>query len=117
MSGGTFEYKQYHITDIADKIERAIEMNGKEKTKEELKNEFWNSPDWYEKYPEEKYHYEYPPEVIAKFKEAVYILRVAHIYAHRIDYLMASDDGEESFLRRLQEDLKKLNKEQDERYI
>ncbi len=105
MSGGTFEYDQYKIGYIADKIERAIEVNGKEKEEK---------PRWdYEP----THYYEYPPDVIAKFKEAVYILRVAHIYAHRIDYLMACDDGEESFLQRLQKDLKKLNKEQDENNI
>jgi hypothetical protein len=42
-------------------------------------------------------------------KEAVNVLRVAQIYAHRIDWLFSGDDGEESFLKRLDEDLEKLN--------
>jgi hypothetical protein len=103
MSGGTFEYDQYRIGYIADKIERAIEINGKEREEKPM-DDF-----------DPTHYYEYPPEVIAKFKEAVYILRVAQIYAQRIDYLMAWDDGEESFLRRLQEDLNELKKEQDEK--
>lgn len=108
MSGGHFNYDQYKIGYIADSIEQEIERNGKEKTREEMKAEGWRDPNWYEKYPEEKFHYEYPPEVIEQFKVAVKKLREAQVYAHRVDWLLSSDDGEESFLRRLKEDLKKL---------
>lgn len=45
--------------------------------------------------------------MIEKFKEGVEFLRKAQIYAHRIDYLLSSDDGEESFLERLKEELEK----------
>ena len=106
MSGGRFDYNQYKIGYIADDIEKIIEKNGREKTKEELKEEGWRDPDWYKKYPEDLYHYKYPDEVIEKFKEAVKLLRRAEVYAHRIDYLLSDDDSEESFLRRLEEDLK-----------
>lgn len=108
MSGGRFNYDQYKIGYIADAIEQEIERNGREKTREEMKAEGWRDPNWYEKYPEEKFHYEYPPEVIEQFKVAVKKLREAQVYAHRIDWLLSDDDGEESFLRRLKEDLKKL---------
>ena len=109
MSGGAFDYNQYKIRDIADDIEYQIEKNGKKKTDEELK-EWPYQPDWYEKYPEDLYHYKYPDEVIEKFKEAVKILRIAEIYAHRIDWLLSGDDGEDSFLRRLKQDLEELEK-------
>ena len=108
MSGGRFNYDQYKIGYIADAIEQEIERNGREKTREEMKAEGWRDPNWYEKYPEDKFHYEYPPEVIEQFKIAVKKLREAQVYAHRVDWLLSSDDGEESFLRRLKEDLKKL---------
>jgi hypothetical protein len=108
MSGGAFDYDQYKIRDIADKIERIIEKNGREKTKEEIKNESWRSDDWYEKYPEDRYHYKYPDEVIEKLKEGLKFLRMAEIYAHRIDWLISGDDGEENFLSRLKKDLEKL---------
>ena len=55
MSGGSFEYNQYKIGYIADKVEQLIRKNGKEKTKEEMKDECWRDPDWYEKYPEDKF--------------------------------------------------------------
>lgn len=105
MSGGHFDYKQYQIDQIVDSIERIIENNGRKKTDEELKDERWHGPDWYEQYPEDLYHYKYPDEVIEKFKEGVDILRTAAIYAQRIDWLLSGDDGNESFLRRLKEEL------------
>lgn len=108
MSGGRFSYDQYKIGYIADEIEHEIEKSGRPKTREELKEESWRDPDWYRRYPEELNHYKYSDEVIEKFKEGVKILRKAQIYAHRIDYLLSSDDGEESFLERLKEELEKL---------
>ena len=112
MSGGHFNYDQYKIGYIADSIEQEIERNGREKTREEMKAEGWKDPNWYERYPEDKFYYEYPPEVIEQFKIAVKKLREAQVYAHRVDWLLSSDDGEESFLRRLKEDLSKLDSAQ-----
>jgi DNA mismatch repair ATPase MutS len=110
MSGGYFEYEQYKIDQIADKIERLIEKNGREKTKEELKEESWRDLDWYEKYPEDKFHHKYPDEVIEKFKEGLDVLRKAALYTQRIDWLLSGDDGEETFLERLKNELNNLNK-------
>lgn len=111
MSGGRFEYNQYRIRAIADSIDWEIRRSGKEKTKEELKNEFWKDPSWYEKYPEEKFHYKYPDEVIKEFKRGYYILRLAEIYAQRIDWLLSGDDGDETFIERLAEEKQKLKNE------
>lgn len=108
MSGGAFDYNQYKIGYIADQIEETVIKNGVEKTPEELKDESWRDPDWYEKYPEDKFHQKYPDEVIEKMKEAIKALRIAQVYAQRVDWLLSGDDGEESFLRRLEEDLKDL---------
>ncbi len=110
MSGGRFDYQQYAIGNIAESIEREIETNGRKKTDRELREESWHGTDWYEKYPEDLYHHKYPDEVIAKFKDAVNILRIAQVYAQRIDWLLSGDDGEETFLERLDEDLDELNK-------
>jgi hypothetical protein len=108
MSGGAFEYQQYNIGRIADQIEETIIKNGLEKTREELKNESWRDDSWYDKYPEDKFHYKYPDEVIEKMKEAVKALKIAQEYAQRVDWLLSGDDGEESFLSRLEENLKKI---------
>ena len=111
MSGGHFDYKQWHIQQIADSIERIIKNNGRKKTDEEIEKENWHSPDWYERSPEDLYHYKYPDEVIEKFKEGVEILRKASIYAQRIDWLLSGDDGNESFLKRLEQEIKEHKKE------
>jgi hypothetical protein len=110
MSGGAFDYKQHDIRMIADEIEQTIERSGRPKTREELKDEGWRDPEWYKKYPEDLNHYKYPDDVIEEFKKGVEILRKAHVYAQRIDWLVSGDDGEESFHRRLKEDLDKLAK-------
>jgi len=108
MSGGAFNYDQYKIGYMVDQIDEIVVKNGVEKTPEEIKDESWRDPDWYEKYPEDKFHYQYPDEVIEKMKEGIEVLKRAQIYAHRIDWLLSGDDGEESFLRRLEEDLNEL---------
>ena len=110
MSGGHFDYKQYEIGHIAESIQSVIEKNGRKKTEEELKNERWGytEPDYYKKYPEELYHFKHSDEIIEKFKEAVDILRKAEVYAQRIDWYLSGDDGDETFIRRLKEDLEKL---------
>jgi hypothetical protein len=108
MSGGHWEYKQYQFTDVIDDLKSIIEKNGQPKTKEEMKAEYWSDDDWYEKYPDDKFHYKYPDEVIDEFKNAVDLISRAQVYMHRVDWLLSGDDGDESFIRRLNEDLKKL---------
>ncbi len=108
MSGGHWGYLQYRFTDVIEDIKKEIEKSGKPKTEEELKEEFYRDSDWYEKYPEDKFHYKYPDEVIEEFKKAVDIIAKAQVYMHRIDWLLSCDDGDESFIERLKEDLDKL---------
>ena len=96
MSGGHFDYNQHRIRDIADSVEDIIRKNGKKK-------DYKIESSW-----ESEYYYEYPPEVIEKFKEGLEILKKAAIYAQRIDWLVSGDDGDETFLERLKEDLDNL---------
>ena len=112
MSGGHWDYIQYRFTDIAEGIDQLIEKNGKPKNEEEIKEERWHDDDWYNKYSEDRYHYEYNDQVIEQFKKASNAVKIAQIYIQRMDWLLSGDDGEESFLRRIQEDLEKLNNEQ-----
>lgn len=104
MSGGAFEYKQYHIREIHETIQSHLERIGKPKSKENL----WNDKEYYEKYPEELNWANESDEVINAYKTAIDLLKKAEVYAQRIDWYISGDDGEESFLRRLKEDLEKL---------
>jgi hypothetical protein len=108
MSGGHFDYEQHKINYIIESIEAQIDRSGREKTKEELKE--WGGYDleYYEKYPEEKFYHKYSDETIENFKLGVKKLKEAYIYAKRIDWLLSGDDGEETFIERLKEDLKNL---------
>ena len=68
----------------------------------------------YEEYADGKYYPDYTEETINEFRKGVEILKKARIYAQRIDWLLSDDDGEESFHRRLKEELKQLNNNSDE---
>ena len=108
MSGGHWDYVQYRFTDVADDIDKLVKKNGKPKTKEELDDEYWCDNDWYNKYPEDLNHYKYREEVIEEFKKAANAIRIAQIYIQRMDWLLSGDDGEDSFLERIKEDLDEL---------
>ena len=54
------------------------------------------------------YYPDYTPETLAEFRKGIEILKRASVYAQRIDWLISGDDGEDSFHKRLQEDLKGL---------
>lgn len=112
MSGGTFDYNQHRIRYIADDIEQEIAKSGKPKTPRELKEEgYYRDREWYEKYPEDLNHYKLRDEILEEFKNAYEILRKAEIYAQRVDWYLAGDDGEDSFLERLKSDLELLKSE------
>lgn len=83
MSGGMFEYDQYRINDMIDKIEKEMQ----------------NPSD----YVEDKELF------ILTCKEAIKSLKIAFVFAHRIDWFLSGDDGEDSFYKRLREDLEKEN--------
>ena len=93
MSGGRFDYKQHYIRDIVDSIKDEIATNN-------------IKPGWVD--DEEWDGQIYSDKTIAKFKEAIKVLRIAEVYAQRVDWLLSGDDDEESFHERLQEDLAKL---------
>lgn len=104
MSGGHFDYKQFWIKDIADSIELELDRQGKEKPRDEL---YYNK-EYYDKYPEDKFYPTYSEIVQEKMKEAIKQLRIAAVYAQRIDWFLSGDDNEESFIERLGEELENI---------
>jgi hypothetical protein len=92
MSGGHFNYKQHVMLDMADDIGSEILTNDSTE-----KNEWGNNIGSH-----------YSPETIAEFEKAVKALKLAYVYAQRIDWLLSGDDGEDSFHKRLQAQLKEL---------
>ncbi|MBR1526235.1 MAG: hypothetical protein IJ640_06200 [Prevotella sp.] len=106
MSGGHFDYKEWHINNIADNIEQEVIQCGKPIPRQRW--EYWQM-EHFREHPEDAVNYAYPDPVLRRMEEAVYALRAAAIYAQRVDYLLSGDDGEESFERRLKEELAELN--------
>jgi len=53
----------------------------------------------------------YSEEVIREFKKGLYFLKMAALYAQRIDWLKSGDDGEDTFLSRLGEGIEKIDQE------
>ena len=81
MSGGRFDYlqKRYEWDEAIEIIQNHIDNNERE----------------------------YEKETIEEFKTGLNLIKKARIYMQRIDWLLSDDDGEESFHKRLSEDLSK----------
>lgn len=77
MSGGHFGYQQFNIQNIADDVEQLIESNDGN----------------------------YSEETIVEFKRGLELLRKAQVYVQRIDWLVSGDDGEETFHKRLKDEI------------
>jgi hypothetical protein len=84
MSGGAFNHNDYHIRDIARQIEEIIRDNEERPV--------------------------YDAETINHFRETVKLLHRADVMVHRIDWLISGDDGEDTFHKRLREDLERLER-------
>lgn len=93
MSGGYFDYAQYHIPGIIDRIQEAIE--GNDVKPEGYPDKYWKGQI-------------YTPETIADFHQCVRLLRIAMAYIKSIDYLLSGDDNEHYYHERLREELKAL---------
>ena len=105
MSGGAFEYQQYHIEEIADSIEQEIIEAGRE-----IPKEIWAKSHWYGSSfdDSDRTYPTYERKTIDIMKRAVYVLRMAYIYAKRVDWMLSGDDGEDTLVERLQEELQAL---------
>jgi hypothetical protein len=78
MSGGTFDYKQYAIIEIIEKLEQVLEEQDDSENVQMI------------------------------IREAIHALKRAHIFAQRIDWYLAADYEAESLYKRLAEDLAEL---------
>ena len=105
MSGGAFEYQQYHIEEIANSIEQEIIEAGRE-----IPKEIWAKSHWYGSSfdDSDRTYPTYERKTIDIMKRAVYVLRMAYIYAKRVDWMLSGDDGEDTLVKRLQEELQAL---------
>ena len=82
MSGGYFDCKQYAMIEIAEAI--------------------WS--DMAEGYG-------FTERTLEIMKDAYRQIRIAHIYAQRVDWMMSGDDSQESMQQRLEVDLRNFEEE------
>ena len=78
MSGGAFNYVQHQMMNAAEELTELISSGT------------------------------YPPEQRKVMQKGLRLLKIATVYLSRIDYYICADDGDETFLERLAEDLKEL---------
>lgn len=97
MSGGNWNYIQNQLIAVIDDITDVIEKNGKK-----VKNRTF---EW-----EDEYYSEYSEETIKRFKEARLNIAEAREHIQRLDWLFYDDDGENSYLEKLDKNLKKIRK-------
>lgn len=107
MSGGHWDYIQYRFSQVIEDITDAIENSGKKKDLRILDE--WDRQ-WIKSHPDAAYNHKHPDEVIQKFKEARLCIAEAQEHMQRLDWLFSDDDGEESYLDRLEENLKEIRK-------
>lgn len=81
MSGGHFDYQQYQIHEIARQLKESIN----------------------------KYEDAHSPETVAEFRKGYEVIQAAYVYAQRIDWLLSGDDSEDTFHKRLEEELADIN--------
>ena len=65
----------------------------------------------YDDYPMDDYPLILEDKTIETMKEAYRQLRIAEIYAQRVDWMMSGDDGEDTLQERLREELDEFEKE------
>lgn len=96
MSGGHFDYSQFKLDDMAEEIASLVPTN--------------SVPD------ENGYIRGYSGDTLSRFYEAVWLLKLAGIYIHYIDYLICGDIDEDAFPERLKEDITELYEETKEKF-
>ena len=105
MSGGHFNYSQARILAIIESLQETIQNETSPNPHPRRRSLYGYCED-----EEDVDRYNFSKETLDEFKKGLDLLNRAYIYTQRIDWLLCSDDGEESFHKRLKEDLEKYEK-------
>lgn len=106
MPGGRFNYDQDNIRHITQSIREEIEDNDKPWYSE---NSIYEWEQQANKAFFESGGKRYSDETIKEFEYAIKILRIAYVYAKRIDWLLSGDESEEEFHKRLEYQLDEIS--------
>jgi hypothetical protein len=94
MSGGFFDYKQYVFDDVIEQLEDVIHANGTGNS--------WDKDDFDDEAPIDR---NLPDDILQDVIRLRVMLEENKIRLHRLDWLLSSDDGEDSYRERLNEEL------------
>lgn len=84
MSGGYFDYENYRLNDIADRLESLVALHDEKRL-----------PEYYANFSEKTYEI---------FRQTVIECRKLERTLHHIDYLLEGDHVEDTFLKRMNHD-------------
>lgn len=88
MSGGSFDYNCFRISQFSEEILNKIKLNN-------VKDEYG-------------YSYDYAPETLEKLTKAAEIIKIAGELAHDIEWMYSGDIGEDTFQKTFDQLLMKL---------
>lgn len=83
MSGGHFDYRQYSLNEIAEQLDNLVNRRDED-------------------------FYRFSDKTVGDMVKTANSLRLAAIYLQRIDWLVSGDDSEESYHKRLAEELEQF---------
>lgn len=115
--------REHHRYKVHEDMREVTDITGNEKRRSFTATDYndiryevseWESEHYYDEDGKETNYYDYEPETIEEFCKAIKVLREAAVYAQRIDWLLSGDDGEETFHKRLKEELGKLKEQTNE---
>lgn len=107
MSGGALDYVFGRIETAAEDVEQYIARieRGEE-------DEYFKPHEYYMKHNPDRKEFadgkRLKEAVLSRLRDAAKALRVAAVYAVRVEWLMSADDGWESFIMRTDEELEQL---------
>lgn len=112
MSGGSMDYVGFKIQEaasyVASEIERIEKMDAKK-----IADEFRPCDYYVKKHPDKKFLASpagLRRETLKRLRAAERAIRIASIYAIRVEWLTSYDDGYDSFILRTDEELEELKK-------
>ena len=117
MSGGYFNYQQYHIVDIAGSIDDYIyghqfddDIIDKLKSLRTCGHELTSEDEYIIEHGRSMPNPDgYTPETLEELKRGLAVMRMAYVYAQQIDWLLSADYDEETFHMMLEKELDGLN--------
>lgn len=93
MSGGRFNYLQFRVKEISETLKEIIDRQGKPFEDEWEQGEYET----------------FPPDVQQIMLDGIKAIDRAFVYIQRIDWFLCGDDGKDSLIERLKEDLENID--------